>query len=72
MKAIRAHRYGGVEVLSYDDVPVPDPGAGEARVKIEAIGLNYIDIYQRTGLYQLKLPFTLGMEIGRASCRERV
>ena len=62
MKAIRAHRYGGVEVLSYDDVPVPDPGAGEARVKIEAIGLNYIDIYQRTGLYQLKLPFTLGME----------
>ncbi|MBI1994363.1 MAG: quinone oxidoreductase, partial [Deltaproteobacteria bacterium] len=41
---------------------VPEPGAGEARVKIEAAGLNYIDIYQRTGLYPLKTPFTLGME----------
>lgn len=62
MKAIRVHQYGGVEVMKYEDIPVPEPGAGEARVKIEAIGLNYIDVYQRTGLYQLKLPFTLGME----------
>jgi NADPH2:quinone reductase len=62
MKAIRVHQYGGGEVLSYEDVPVPEPGPGEARVKLEAIGLNYIDVYQRTGLYQLKLPFTLGME----------
>lgn len=62
MKAIRVHQYGGVEVLSYEDIPVPEPGAGEARVKIEAIGLNYVDVYQRAGLYQLKLPFTLGME----------
>jgi NADPH:quinone reductase len=62
MKAIRVHQYGGVEVMRYEDIPVPEPGAGEARVKLEAIGLNYIDVYQRTGLYQLKLPFTLGVE----------
>jgi NADPH2:quinone reductase len=62
MKAIRVHQYGGVEVLTFEDIPVPEPGAGEARVKIEAIGLNYVDVYQRAGLYQLKLPFTLGME----------
>jgi len=62
MKAIRVHQYGGVEVLTYEDIAVPEPGAGEARVKIEAIGLNYVDVYQRSGLYQLKLPFTLGME----------
>ncbi len=62
MKAIRVHQYGGVEVLTYEDIPVPQPGAVEARVKLEAIGLNYVDVYQRAGLYQLKLPFTLGME----------
>jgi len=62
MKAIRVHQYGGIDALKYEDIPVPEPGAGEARVKIEAAGVNYIDVYQRTGLYQLKLPFTLGME----------
>lgn len=62
MKAVRVHQYGGPEVLKHDDIPVPDPKAGEARVKIEATGLNYIDIYHRTGLYQLPLPFTLGRE----------
>lgn len=62
MKAIRIHNYGGPEVLTYEDVPVPEPKAGEARVKIEAIGVNFIDIYHRTGLYPLKTPFTLGME----------
>lgn len=62
MKAVRVHQYGGPEVLRYEEVPIPEPGAGEARVKIEAIGLNYIDTYQRTGLYPLKVPFTLGME----------
>ncbi len=62
MKAMRVHKYGGPEVLVLDDVPVPEPKAGEARVKIAAIGLNYVDIYQRTGLYPLALPFTLGME----------
>ena len=62
MKAVRVHQNGGPEVLRYEEIPVPEPGAGEALVKIEAIGLNYIDIYQRTGLYPLKVPFTLGME----------
>ncbi|MBM2802565.1 MAG: Alcohol dehydrogenase zinc-binding domain protein [Deltaproteobacteria bacterium] len=62
MKAVRVHKYGGPEVLSNDEVPIPEPKAGEARVKIEAIGLNFIDVYQRTGLYPLRTPFTLGME----------
>jgi NADPH:quinone reductase len=62
MKAMRVHKYGGPEVLSLDEIPIPEPKAGEARVKIEAIGLNYVDIYQRTGLYPLPAPFTLGME----------
>ncbi len=62
MKAVRIHKYGGPEVLTYEDIPVPEPKTGEARVKIEAIGLNFIDIYQRTGLYPLQTPFTLGME----------
>ncbi len=62
MKAMRVHQNGGPELLRYEEIPVPEPGAGEARVKIEAIGLNYIDIYQRTGLYPIKTPFTLGME----------
>jgi NADPH2:quinone reductase len=62
MKAIRVHKYGGPEVLAVDDIPVPEPKAGEARVKLEAIGVNFIDIYQRTGLYPLQTPFTLGSE----------
>ena len=60
MHAIRVHEHGGPEVLRYEEVPVGDPGAGEARVRIEAVGLNYIDIYQRTGL--VNTPFTAGME----------
>jgi len=62
MKAVRVHKYGGPEVLTMDDIPVPEPKAGEARVKIEAIGVNFIDIYQRTGLYPIQTPFTLGSE----------
>src|SRR6266403_2250241 len=62
MKAIRIHNHGGADVLTYEDIPIPEAKAGEARVKIEAIGLNFIDIYHRTGLYPLKTPFTLGME----------
>jgi NADPH:quinone reductase len=62
MKAIRIHNYGGPEVLTQEDIAVPEPKAGEARVKLAAIGLNYVDIYQRTGLYPLQTPVTLGME----------
>ena len=62
MKAIRVHQTGGPEVLKYEEVPLPEPSAGEARVKIEAIGLNFVDTYQRSGLYPLKAPFTPGME----------
>jgi len=62
MKAIRVHHYGGPEVLSYEDIPLPEPGPGEARVNIEAVGVNYIDTYHRTGLYPGVLPLTLGVE----------
>ena len=62
MKAVRVYKYGGPEVLTNEDIPVPQPKTGEARVKIEAIGLNFIDIYHRIGLYPLQTPFTLGME----------
>ena len=62
MKAIRVNEYGGPEVLSYEDVPVPEPGPGEARVRLAASGVNFIDVYQRTGTYPMDLPFTLGQE----------
>src|SRR5512132_876998 len=62
MKTVRVHQYGGLEALKYEDVPVPEPGEGEARVKIEAIGVNFIDIYHRIGRYQGSLPLTLGQE----------
>jgi NADPH2:quinone reductase len=62
MKAIRVHEYGGPDALRYEDVPLPEPEANEVRVKIAAIGLNFIDIYQRSGQYKGNLPFTLGSE----------
>ena len=62
MKAVRVHKYGGPEVLTLEEIPIPEPKASEARVKIEASGVNFIDIYQRTGLYPLQTPFTLGTE----------
>jgi len=62
MKAIRIHKFGNPEVLSYEDVPIPKPSAGEALVKIKAVGVNFIDIYHRKGSYSNNLPFTLGME----------
>ena len=62
MKAIRVNEYGGPEVLSYEDVPVPEPGSGQARVRLAASGVNYIDVYQRTGVYPMDLPFIAGQE----------
>lgn len=62
MKAIQITQYGGPEVLQYTDVEVPQPKAGEALVKIKAIGVNFIDVYHRTGRYPGALPFTPGSE----------
>ncbi len=61
-KAIRIHAHGGPEVLRWEDVPTPEPGPGEALVHHAAVGLNYIDVYFRTGLYKTQLPATIGME----------
>ena len=63
MRAIRVHRTGGPEVLTYEEVPMPVAGEADAVVKIEAIGVNFIDVYFRSGLYKAPgLPFTPGME----------
>jgi NADPH2:quinone reductase len=61
-KAIRIHAFGGPENMVWEDVDVGAPGPGQARVRHLASGLNFIDVYQRTGLYKLPLPLTLGME----------
>jgi NADPH2:quinone reductase len=62
-KAIRIHNYGGPEVMSYEDVPTPTPKDGEVLIRQTAIGLNFIDVYHRTGLYPAaSLPFTPGSE----------
>jgi NADPH2:quinone reductase len=61
-KAIRIHEFGGPEKMQWEDVEVGAPAAGQARVRHHASGLNFIDVYQRTGLYKLPLPLTLGME----------
>lgn len=61
--AIRIHAYGGPEQMQWENVPMPDPGPGEALLRHEAVGLNYIDVYFRTGLYKApSLPATIGME----------
>ena len=62
MKAVRVHEVGGPDVLKYEDVPVPVPGPGHALVKLEAVGLNFIDCYFRAGLYKTPLPFIPGSE----------
>ena len=62
METIRFGEYGGADVLRVEDAPVPAPGAGEALVRHEAIGVNYIDIYQRSGVYKVPLPSGLGGE----------
>ena len=62
MKAIRVHETGDVSQLRYEEAPLPEPKAGEVRIKIEAAGLNFIDTYHRMGWYPLPKPFILGME----------
>ena len=61
-KAIRIRQHGGPEEMELVDVEVGAPGPGEIRIRHRAVGLNFIDVYQRTGLYQLPMPLTLGME----------
>ncbi len=62
MQAIRVHKTGGPEVLRYEQVEQPVPGPGQALVQVHAAGLNFIEVYQRTGLYKVPLPFTPGSE----------
>jgi len=61
--AIRIHEHGGPEKMVWEEVPVPDPKPGEALIRHQAVGLNYIDVYFRTGLYKApSMPVTIGME----------
>src|ERR1044071_9702575 len=62
MRAIQIDRFGGPEEMRLADVPVGDPGPGEVRVRHRACGINFIDIYHRTGLYPNQLPLVLGTE----------
>jgi NADPH2:quinone reductase len=62
VKAIRIHENGGPEVLRLEEVKLAEPGPGQARVRLTAIGVNFIDTYHRTGLYKLPLPAGLGVE----------
>lgn len=62
MKAIRVHGPGGPEALTWEEIPTPEPGPGTARVRVEVAGVNYIDVYHRTGQYNLSLPFIPGQE----------
>ena len=83
-KIIRFHETGGADVLKIEDLPLTEPGKGEVRLKVEAIGLNRAEVMFRRGQYleTPNLPSRLGYEasgtidalgqIGRASCRERV
>lgn len=62
MKAIRVNEHGGPKVLSHEDVDKPEAAEGEILIEVEASGINYIDTYQRSGLYGIDLPATLGLE----------
>src|SRR5207245_9272430 len=62
MHAIRVKQHGGPEALEYVEVEKPKPKSGEVLVHIESIGVNFIDVYHRTGLYKMPLPLTPGSE----------
>src|SRR5258708_21484248 len=62
MKAVRLTSFGGPEVLRFEEIPVPEPGENQALVRVMAAGVNFIDVYQRTGFYKVPLPHPAGME----------
>ena len=62
MRAVRIQQYGGPEAMQLEELPTPAPGQGQAQVKVEASGVNFIDIYQRSGLYKVPLPYGMGQE----------
>ena len=62
VKAVRVHNTGGHEVLRYEDIPKPSPGTGQALVRVTAVGVNFVEVYHRSGLYPLPLPFIPGSE----------
>ena len=62
MRQVRIHEQGGPEVLRVEDLPTPEPGPGEALVEVAATGVNFVEIYQRMGVYRVRLPFALGAE----------
>jgi NADPH:quinone reductase len=64
VKAIRVEKPGSADVMRLEEVPVPTPGPGQALIKVEAVGVNFIDIYRRSGAYKVACPFTPGSEAG--------
>jgi len=62
MKAIQIHETGGPEVLTLADLPIPEPGPGQVLIRVEAVGVNFIEVYFRNGVYKAALPLTLGSE----------
>ena len=59
-KAVVVHQLGGPEVLKFEDRTLGDPGPGQLKLRNHAIGINFVDVYQRTGAYKLDLPFVAG------------
>jgi NADPH:quinone reductase len=62
MRVIRIKEYGGPDVMRLEEVPTPEPGPGQLRVRVEAAGVNFIDTYQRRGQYRVPLPYAMGLE----------
>jgi NADPH:quinone reductase len=62
MRAVRVHEHGGPEALAIEEVPTPEPGDGDVRVRVAAAGVNFIDVYRRSGAYPGDTPFTPGVE----------
>ena len=69
---VRIEKQGGPEEMHLVDMPVGEPGAGEIRIRHHACGLNFIDVYQRSGVYPFPMPLSLGCAPGRASTRPRL